>query len=62
MIIWKGGVSVAKGWDSQNLLSIQITLMMIILQIYMLGGLNEITTLELFTQNYFIWGRISFTI
>ena len=28
----------------------------------MLGGLNEITALELFTQNYLIWGRISFTI
>ena len=28
----------------------------------MLGGLNEKTTLELFTQNYLIWGRISFTI
>ena len=28
----------------------------------MLGGLNAIATLELFTQNYFIWDRISFTI
>ena len=28
----------------------------------MLGGLNEITTLELFTQNYLKYDRISFTI
>ena len=30
--------------------------------VIMLGGLNEITALELFTKNYLIWGRISFTI
>ena len=30
--------------------------------LFMLGGLNEITALELFTQNYLIWGRICFAI
>ena len=29
--------------------------------ICMLGGLTAIATLELFTQNYFKYGRISFT-